>query len=353
MLALARLADAEAALAVDERQQPGPQLQVGEPDLELARVRSRRGAPGRPARARRRARRGSGASPPRRGRLVAEVAVEDRLRDAGLRRDLLHRHVGAVARDRRERPRRRARRAGRRARGPPGGCPPARLLGVPCAHVPGRRGRAACYCTVRRLEAPERERSCAPCRAACSARSPSASVCALAAARRRRGAVGRARPPCSAGASPARSRRRRPVLRRATSRTRVESFDGVPLDVNVTLPPAAQDGPFPLIVELHGCGRTKSADARDRARARPATSSSATRRAASASRAARSASRAPDADARRTPTSARERGWVRLGDARYEARDTQYLAGLLVDEGLVAPEQVGGDRRLLRRRADR
>src|SRR5262249_30976963 len=39
---------------------------------------------------------------------------------------------------------------------------------------------------------------------------------------------------------------------------RVESFDGVPLDVNVTLPPADQDGPFPLILDLHGWGGSKS-----------------------------------------------------------------------------------------------
>src|SRR5262245_29068906 len=37
-----------------------------------------------------------------------------------------------------------------------------------------------------------------------------------------------------------------------TVATRVETFDGVPLDVNVTLPPASMDGPFPLIVDLHG-----------------------------------------------------------------------------------------------------
>ncbi len=34
--------------------------------------------------------------------------------------------------------------------------------------------------------------------------------------------------------------------------TRVESFDGVPLDVNLTIPPATMDGPFPLIVDHHG-----------------------------------------------------------------------------------------------------
>ena len=41
--------------------------------------------------------------------------------------------------------------------------------------------------------------------------------------------------------------------------SRVESWDGVPLDVNVTLPPPDQAGPFPLIVDLHGWGLSKTA----------------------------------------------------------------------------------------------
>src|SRR6058998_2224522 len=36
-----------------------------------------------------------------------------------------------------------------------------------------------------------------------------------------------------------------------TVATRVETWDGVPLDVNVTIPPFTMDGPFPLIVDLH------------------------------------------------------------------------------------------------------
>src|SRR5207237_9788547 len=39
---------------------------------------------------------------------------------------------------------------------------------------------------------------------------------------------------------------------------RIESFDGVPLDTNVTLPPASMDGPFPLIFDLHGWSLGKS-----------------------------------------------------------------------------------------------
>src|SRR3954469_10381204 len=39
--------------------------------------------------------------------------------------------------------------------------------------------------------------------------------------------------------------------------SRVASFDGVPLDVDVTLP-ATGDGPFPTILLLHGLGGTKT-----------------------------------------------------------------------------------------------
>ena len=38
---------------------------------------------------------------------------------------------------------------------------------------------------------------------------------------------------------------------------RVPSFDGVPLDVDVTLPPTG-NGPFPTIVMLHGWGNDKT-----------------------------------------------------------------------------------------------
>lgn len=43
----------------------------------------------------------------------------------------------------------------------------------------------------------------------------------------------------------------------ATDAARVPSFDGVPLDVDVTLPPSG-DGPFPTIVMMHGYGGDKT-----------------------------------------------------------------------------------------------
>jgi hypothetical protein len=120
---------------------------------------------------------------------------------------------------------------------------------------------------------------------------------------------------------------------------RPESFDGVPLDVNVTLPPAAQDGPFPLVVDLHGFAQSKSANpAVERATAGYVVVSY-TARGFGASCGSAS-SRAEDLTLA-NPNVCAERGWVRLADARYEARDTQHLAGVLADEGLVIPTKVG------------
>jgi X-Pro dipeptidyl-peptidase (S15 family) len=121
--------------------------------------------------------------------------------------------------------------------------------------------------------------------------------------------------------------------------TRIESFDGVPLDVNVTLPPADLDGPFPLIVELHGYGGAKSSGPSvDRALAGYAVLNYTAR--GFGESCGSEASRASDASLA-NPDVCAERGWVRLADARYEVRDTQYLAGLLADEGVAVPDKIG------------
>jgi hypothetical protein len=120
---------------------------------------------------------------------------------------------------------------------------------------------------------------------------------------------------------------------------RVESFDGVPLDVDVTLPPADQDGPFPLIVDLHGWGLAKTdVPFVDRATAGYVVVSYTARGFGQSCGTA--ASRATDATLS-APDVCAKRGWIRLADARYEAHDTQHLAGLLADGGLVIPDRVG------------
>jgi len=126
----------------------------------------------------------------------------------------------------------------------------------------------------------------------------------------------------------------------------VKSFDGVPLDVDVTLPRTG-DGPFPTIVMIHGWGNDKTSF--------EATSPQgdgnetyhynnvfyARHGYAVVNYTARgfghSCGGGPSAD----HSGACANGYIRLDDSRYEARDAQYLLGLLVDEGITKPHEIG------------
>jgi pimeloyl-ACP methyl ester carboxylesterase len=120
---------------------------------------------------------------------------------------------------------------------------------------------------------------------------------------------------------------------------RVPSFDGVPLDVDVTLPEGGEP-PYPAIVMLHGFGGAKAdyeAGAQDGGESGVAPDSPsiyhydnvfyARRGYAVVNYSARGFGRSG--------------GYSHLADSRYEARDTQYLLGLLADEGVVRPRDVG------------
>src|SRR5215475_2520629 len=102
-----------------------------------------------------------------------------------------------------------------------------------------------------------------------------------------------------------------------TVATRVESFDGVPLDVDVTLPPADQDGPFPLIVDLHGWGLSKT-DVPFVERARGGYVVVSCTALGFGQSCGLPISRAPD-DTLADPSACLTRGWILLADARYEA----------------------------------
>jgi predicted acyl esterase len=120
---------------------------------------------------------------------------------------------------------------------------------------------------------------------------------------------------------------------------RVHSFDGVPLDVDVTLPPSGT-GPFPTIVMLHGWGGSKT----DFESTTPAGDGNETfdynniyyaqHGYAVLNYSARGWGNSCGAPASREDPGCKE-GWIRLADQRYEVRDTQYLLGLLVDERLA------------------
>ncbi len=122
---------------------------------------------------------------------------------------------------------------------------------------------------------------------------------------------------------------------------RVPTFDGIPLDANVTLPAAPAEGPdgdYPLIIQLHGYGGRKSGF-------------EGTKRWAERGYAVLSYTARGFGDScgslKSRATAACARGWIHLADSRYEARDSQYLAGLLADEEtgeddfLIDPQRVG------------
>jgi fermentation-respiration switch protein FrsA (DUF1100 family) len=120
---------------------------------------------------------------------------------------------------------------------------------------------------------------------------------------------------------------------------RVPSFDGVPLDVDVTLPPSG-DGPFPTIVMMHGYGSNKSAF---EATSTPGGYSNlfyAQQGYAVVNYSARGFGRSCGTPDSRTSPGC-DAGWMHLTDHRYESRDTQHLLGLLVDQGVARAGALG------------
>lgn len=129
-----------------------------------------------------------------------------------------------------------------------------------------------------------------------------------------------------------------------TLEQRVPSWDGTPLDVDVTLP-ATGEGPFPTIVLMHGLGGDKAMFQDTRADGSSALTYHyndvyyAQKGYAVVTPTARGFGRSCGAAARDSAGCAR--GWTHLDDTRYEARDVQHLLGRLVDEGIAAPAALG------------
>lgn len=118
---------------------------------------------------------------------------------------------------------------------------------------------------------------------------------------------------------------------------RVPSFDGVPLDADVALP-ATGSGPFPLIVLLHGLGGSKTDWEVTADDGGIDDVTLADHGYAVLMYTARGFGASCGTAASRAGTPGCAKGSIHLADQRYEIRDTQYLAGLLVDEGLVKPD---------------
>jgi fermentation-respiration switch protein FrsA (DUF1100 family) len=128
----------------------------------------------------------------------------------------------------------------------------------------------------------------------------------------------------------------------------VPSFDGVPLDVDVTLPPTSAVGPpYPTIVMLHGWGGSKT----DFESTDPNGNGSTTyhynndyfarQGYAVVNYTARGFGDSCGGGPNGYHSGPCGQGYIRLADTRYEARDTQYLLGLLVDQHIAAPGALG------------
>jgi fermentation-respiration switch protein FrsA (DUF1100 family) len=128
----------------------------------------------------------------------------------------------------------------------------------------------------------------------------------------------------------------------------VPSWDGVPLDVDVTLPPPRVKRPYPTIVMLHGWGGNKYELEGDNAQSQAYPDYNnffyARHGFAVVNYTARGEGNScggggmPGSQHQTGPCA---RGFTRIGDQRFEARDTQYLLGLLVDEGISDPRALG------------
>jgi hypothetical protein len=127
----------------------------------------------------------------------------------------------------------------------------------------------------------------------------------------------------------------------------VPSFDGVPLDVDVTLPRQGLRGPYPTIVMLHGYGGDKT----DFESGDPEGDGSNTyhynndwfarRGYAVVNYTARGFGHSCGGGPTGYHSGPCGQGYIRLADTRYEARDTQYLLGLLVDQGIAKRGALG------------
>jgi len=121
---------------------------------------------------------------------------------------------------------------------------------------------------------------------------------------------------------------------------RVPTFDGVPLDADVTLPQTGS-GPFPTIVMLHGWGGDKTDF--ESSSPTPAYSNVFFARLGYAvvNYTARGFGDSCGGTSPPDHAGACGNGYIHLADSRFEVRDTQYLLGKLADQGITKPQAIG------------
>lgn len=121
----------------------------------------------------------------------------------------------------------------------------------------------------------------------------------------------------------------------------VPSHDGVPIDINVAFPNAAEfgEGPYPLAMYFHGFGGGKEGFNSDLKRFTDLGFAAFSM----TERGFKFSCGKPNAitTLNNNETGVCDQGFIRLMDTRYEVRDAQYFAGLLADEGLIQPKKIG------------
>ena len=125
---------------------------------------------------------------------------------------------------------------------------------------------------------------------------------------------------------------------------RVKSFDGTPLEVYITLPPtpsSGSDGNYPLVILSHGWGAPPSGPD-DKQYGGPTARDWAKLGYAAVQLAARGwGNSCGNLNSRFLNPEGCANAYVRRTDFRYEIRDAQYVAGLMVDEGIADRNRIG------------
>ena len=125
---------------------------------------------------------------------------------------------------------------------------------------------------------------------------------------------------------------------------RIKSFDGTPLEAYITLPPApssGSDGNYPFVILSHGWGAPPSGPD-DKQYGGPSARDWAKLGYATVQLAARGwGNSCGNLPSRFLNPGGCANAYVRRADFRYEIRDAQYVAGLLVDEGIADRNRIG------------
>jgi hypothetical protein len=124
-----------------------------------------------------------------------------------------------------------------------------------------------------------------------------------------------------------------------TAGTTVPSWDGTPIDVSVAFPPATgSDEDYPIVGIYHAWGSTKILPSSATAQRWLAQGYAVF---SMSDRGWGSSCGGPSKPANTLKAAPCEAGYIHLISRKYEVRDAQYLLGLLAEEGLINPQEIG------------